>query len=144
MKKMRSQLGVHNPVITYPCSSHVVDRLAKDVDTSSVKSEVVSIAKYFKKHHLPSAWYQKEGGRKIPIPIDVRWNSVTDCLESYLNNWPILYKVVEAHRLEIDSDIYDKVMDLGLKTRTAEYLSKMKPIAVALDKLQSDNCNISF
>ena len=86
MKKMRSQLGVHNPVITYPCSSHVVDRLAKDVDTCSVKSEIVTIAKYLKKHHLPSAWYQKEGGRKIPIPIDVRWNSVTDCLESYLNN----------------------------------------------------------
>ena len=35
------------------------------------------------------------------------------------------------------------VMDLGLKSQTADYLSKMKPIAVALDKLQSDKCNIS-
>ena len=35
------------------------------------------------------------------------------------------------------------VKDFGLKSRTADYLSKMKPIAVALDKLQSDKCNIS-
>ena len=143
MKKMRSQLGVHNPVITYPCSSHVADRLAKDVDTCSVKSEVIKIAKYFKNHHLPSAWYQKQGGRKIPIPIDVRWNSVTDCLEAYLDNWAELVKVVEEHRYEIDSDIHDMVKDFELKSRTADYLSKMKPIAVALDKLQSDKCNIS-
>ena len=63
MKKMRSQLGVHRPVITYPCAAHVADRLAKDVDTCAVKSDIVMIAKYFRNHHLPSAWYQKEGDK---------------------------------------------------------------------------------
>ena len=86
-------------------------------------------------NHLPGAWYQKEGGRKLPISIDIHWNSVTDCLEAYLNNWPILVKVVEAPRHEKDSDIYDMVIDLGLKQRSADYLSKMKPIDTALDKL---------
>ena len=143
MKKMRSQLGVHRPVITYPCAAHVADRLAKDVDTCAVKSDIVMIAKYFRNHHLPSAWYQKEGGKKLPIPIEVRWNSVTDCLEAYIENWPILVKVVESHKGEIDTDIFNMVRDLELKQRAAEYLSKMKPIAIALDKLQSDKCSIS-
>ena len=53
-----------------------------------------------------------------------------------LKNWPILVKVVESHKNEIRSDIYESVMDLSLKQRTADYLSKMKPIAIALDKLQ--------
>ena len=111
MKKMRNQLGANSSVLTYACSSHVADRLAKDVDTCSVKSEIVEIAKYFRNHHLPGAWYKKEGGNKLPIPIDVRWNSVTDCLEAYLKNWPILVKVVESHKNEIRSDIYESVMD---------------------------------
>jgi hypothetical protein len=34
------------------------------------------------------------------------------------------------------------VRDLGLKERATDYLSKMKPISVALDKLQSDTCSI--
>ena len=81
MKKMRNQLSnKYSSVITYPCSSHVADRLAKDIDTCDVKHEIVTIAKYFRNHHLPSAWYKKEGGKKLPIPIEVRWNSVTDCI----------------------------------------------------------------
>ena len=69
MKKMRSQLGVHNPVITYPCSSHVVDRLAKDVDTSSVKSEVVSIAKYFKNIISQVPGTRKKGVERFLFPL---------------------------------------------------------------------------
>ena len=35
------------------------------------------------------------------------------------------------------------VTDHGLRQRAFDYLSKMKPLAVALDKLQSDTCRIS-
>ena len=104
---------------------------------------MVSIAKYFRNHHLPNAWYKKEGGKGLSIPIDVRWNSVSDCLQAYLDNWSILVKVVESHRNEMDSSICDKVLDLSLKRRAADYLSKMKLLAIALDKLQSNKCHIS-
>ena len=143
MKKMRSQLGASLPVITYPCSAHVVDRLAKDVDTCDVKSKVVKIAKYFRNHHIPNAWYKIEGGKELSLPIDVRWNSVADCLQAYIDNWAILVKVVESHRAAIDSAICDDVLDISLKRRAEDYLSRMKPIAIALDKLQSDKCLIS-
>ena len=51
--------------------------------------------------------------------------------------------MVESHRDVIDADIFHMVRDLDLKQRAADYLSKMKPISIALDKLQSDKCTIS-
>ena len=143
MKKCRSQLEDSHPVITYPCSAHVADRLAKDVDTSDVKSHIVQIAKYFKSHHLPNAWYKQEGGKALSLPIAIRWNSVNDCMQAYVDNWAILVKVVESHPEEIDSEIREKILDITLKRQATEYLSKMKPIAVALDRLQADKCHLS-
>ena len=106
MKKCRNQLQDAQPIITYPCSAHILDRLAKDVDTSNIKSDIVTIAKYFRNHHLPNAWYKQEGGKKLQIPCDVCWNSVSDCFQGYLDNWATLVKVAEAHRDEIDPNIY--------------------------------------
>ena len=143
MKKCRNQLEDAQPIITYPCSAHILDRLAKDVDTSNIKSDIVTIAKYFRNHHLPNAWYKQEGGKKLQIPCDVRWNSVSDCFQGYLDNWATLVKVAEAHCDEIDPNIYEKVLDMDLKHQAMEYQAKMKPIAIALDKLQRNNCHLS-
>ena len=143
MKKCKSQLEDSHPVITYPCSAHVADRLAKDVDTSDVKSHIVQIAKYFKRHHLPNAWYKQEGGKALSLPIDIRWNSVNDCMQAYVDNWATLVKVVESHPEEIDSEICEKILDITLKRQAMDYLSKMKPIAVALDRLQADKCHLA-
>ena len=143
MKKMRSQLKESYSIIAYPCSAHIADRLAKDVDSSAVKSDIVAIHKYFRNHHLPNSWYKQAGGKALPIPCEVRWNSVNDCLQAYVNNWATLVKVVETHREEIDSNICNQVLDITLKHKAMEYLSRMKPIAIALDKLQRDKCHLS-
>ena len=139
MKKMRYQLEAVQPVITKPCSAHVADRLPKDVDTSNVKLHVVTIAKYFRNHHHPNAWYKQEGGKELTLPIDVRWNSVSDCLQSYIDNWAVLVKVVENHNDEIDSAICDQVLIMKLKCQKGDYLTRRKPISIALDRLQSEN-----
>ena len=115
----------------------MVDRLAKDMDTSDVKSHIVQIAKYFRRHHLPNAWYKQQGGKELSLPIDVRWNSVHDCFQAYIDNWAVLLNVVESHREEIDPEICEKVLDITLSHQAMEYLSKMKPTVVALDKLQN-------
>ena len=143
MKKLRSQLEESLPIISYPCSAHVADRLAKDIDSSDVKADIVAVAKYFRNHHLPNAWYKQAGGKELSIPCQVRWNSVNDCLQAYVDNWATLVTVVEAHREEIDSNICEKVLDINLKHQAMEHLSKMKPIAVALDRLQRDKCHLS-
>ena len=74
------------------------------------------------------------------LPQDVRWNTLADCLQSYLDNWPILLKVCEEHRGSIDSTVARKVQNIGIKRNAEDYLQRLKPISVALDKVQRDNC----
>ena len=143
MKKCRGLLEESHEVITYPCGAHVCNSLAKEVDNDMVKSDIVDITKYFRNHHVPNALYKKHGGKNLSLPNDTRWNSVNDCLQAYVDNWPVLVNVVEAHREKLDTAICDKVMDMNLKRQAVEYLSKMKPIAVGLDRLQADNCHLA-
>ena len=143
MRKCRSQLSESRSVLTHPCSAHVADCLAKDIDNSDVKSEIVEIVKYFRRHHVPNALYKQKGGKKLQLPICVRWNSVHDCLQGYVDNWAVLVNVVDSHRSEIDSDICEKVLNIDLKRQAEEYLSKMKPLAVALDRLQANEYHLA-
>ena len=49
----------------------------------------------------------------------------------------------DDHRDNIDSKILKKVQDISIKRNAEDYLKCMKPITVALDKVQSDTCKIS-
>ena len=64
MRKCRSQLGESRSVLTHACSAHVADCLAKNIDNSDVKSEIVEIVKYFRRHHVPNSLYKQKGGKK--------------------------------------------------------------------------------
>ena len=55
----------------------------------------------------------------------------------------MILKVCEEHREKIDGMIAKKVQDISIKRNTEDYLRRMKPIAVALDKVQSDSCKLS-
>ena len=70
-------------------------------------------------------------------------NTLSDCLKSYLDNWSVLLKVCDEHRDEIVRNIAAKVKDFALKRNAEDYLQRMRPIAVALDRMQSDSCKIS-
>ena len=76
---------------------------------------MVTIVKYFRNVHFAAAKYKEAGGLKIPLPLDVRWNSLVDCLSGYIGNWSVLIKVCKENREEIDKDISAKVSNLGLK-----------------------------
>ena len=61
---------------------------------------------------------------------------MADCLQVFLNNWSKLFQICEEYRVVIESPI--------LLLRLAEQLfSRLKPIAIALDKAQADSANIS-
>ena len=135
MTKMRRQLAEDNElIISYGCSAHILNLLAKDVEISGVKEHVVHIVKYFRNTHLPAAWYKQAGGKKLVLPQDVRWNTLADCLKSYLDNWPLLVKVCDDNKKVIDSTIANKVKDLTLKGHAQDYLDRMTLIAIALVK----------
>jgi len=148
MHKMRDQLAKSDElgmpdIITYGCSAHILNLLAHDIEIPGIKSNIKKIIKYFRNTHFAAAKYKQAGGKALVMPQDVRWNTLADCLESYINNWHILSKVCTDNRVAISSDISSKVHDMDLKISATIYLEKLKVISVALDKVQRDCCTIS-
>ena len=105
--KMRDILSQKQPdsdemdVVSYGCSVHLLNLLSADVEVSGVKDEMISIAKYFRNKHLLSSWYRKAGGSKLTLPIDVRWNTVSDSIRSFLKNRGILVQVCQDKKDDI-------------------------------------------
>ena len=64
-------------------------------------------------------------------------------IQSYLHNWEILVTVCKENIDDIDPQIARKVNDRALKRFAEDYLDRLKPISVALDKLQRDAALIS-
>lgn len=120
----------------------MLNLLAKDLEIHSVQKHVVKIVKHFRNVHLPAAWYKEAGGKKLPLPLEVRWNSVADTLKAYVANWHILLSVCEDHRKSIDKDISNKISDMNLKRNCEDYLARLLPISIALDKMQRETCTI--
>lgn len=130
-------------VITYGCSAHFLNLLCKDLQVKNIKEHVVQIVKYFRNTHFAKAKFSQAGGRTLVLPSDVRWNSLADCLEMYVTQWEIILKICEENKKEIDSTIYEKVSNIGIKHAAQEYLRILKPISVALDILQRKNATIT-
>jgi hypothetical protein len=143
MNKMREEIKNedNSNIITYGCSAHMMNLLAHDLQVSEVKSHIVQIIKYFRNNHFANAKYKQEGCKALILPSDVRWNTMADCLEIYLKEWPKLVKICEENKDKIDSIIYGKIMNMVIKQAAEEYLKILKPVAVALDKLQK---NLTF
>jgi len=71
------------------------------------------------------------------MPGDTRWNSAADCLELYIKNWIIIAN------LDVPKNIENKIIDMNLKKNAEEFLKPLTPIAIALDKLQSNRTKIN-
>lgn len=147
--KMRSELEKmenEDPdlnVIAYGCAAHLLNLLAKDLDIPGVKNHVVEVVKYFRNTHFAAALYKASGVTKIPLPQDVRWNTLCDCLEGYITHWPVLARICEENREKIDKDISSKVLNMGMKRNAEELLKRLKCVAVALDAMQRDSTTIA-
>lgn len=68
---------------------------------------------------------------------------MADSIESYLENWSIIHKICTDNRSAVESSILLSIEDIAIKNKCQEYLIKLKKIAGALDRVQSDNCTIS-
>lgn len=144
MAKMRRELGKKDDkLIAYGCSAHLLNLLAQDLQIQGIKEHVTQIIKYFRNHHVPGSLYKEGGGKMLVMPADTRWNTMADSIESYLQNWDILVKICKEHSDDIDKQIIRKVNDRALRRFAEDYLERLKPIAVALDKLQREDALIS-
>lgn len=61
--------------------------------------------KYFRNTHFAVAKYKEAGGKALVMLQNVRWNTLADCLESYIKNWHILSKVCTDNRVAISPNI---------------------------------------
>ncbi|XP_073415149.1 uncharacterized protein [Dendrobates tinctorius] len=146
VSKMRRDLeeqgGNTKLLITYGCSAHLLHLLAKDLSVPEIKANV-EIAKYFRNNHFAAAALKRMGGTKLTLLQDVRWNSVVDCFEQYIKNWPILMTLCEENRDKIDGTVTAKILNIGLKRNVEHMLSFLKPISQALNKIQKNSCFIA-
>lgn len=62
----------------------------------------------------------------------VTWQSV--------NSWPTIMNICEENRQVIDSAVQKKVSNLALKREAEDTLSLLKPVTIALNQAQKDNC----
>ena len=108
-----------------------------------MKVHIIQIGRYFQNTHLPAACYKSPDGKKLVLPQEIGWNTLADSLQCYLEKWAIILKVCEEHRDTINCTIAMKVQDIIIKRNAEDYLKRLKPIAVALDKVQSDGCKLS-
>ena len=108
------KLGLSD-IITYGCSAHILNLFAHDLEIPGVKGHVKQIIKYFRSCHSPAAKYKHAGGKTLILPQDVRWNTLADYLESYIQNWLIMSKVCTEIRIAIDTNISRKVHNIGIK-----------------------------
>jgi len=47
------------------------------------------------KSRLPSSWLKHAGSKALVLPQDVQWNTLTDCLETYLKTGQFFFKSVK-------------------------------------------------
>ena len=66
-----------------------------------------------------------------------------DCLESFTQNWHKLRQVSEEGGNVVDPAIAKLIQKYSLKKEAEYLLGRLKPISVALDKIQGDSCGIA-
>ena len=145
MQSMRSKLkSDYDSLCVYGCASHLLNLVAKEIIPSQVISQITEINKYFRDHHVPGSLLSNQKGSVKPqLPVVTRWNSQLDCMHTYLINRPFLLIILAQHEDDIDSSIGNLISIINLY-REAKYLhAQLQPIAISLDKLQSDESNIA-
>lgn len=88
-------------IVSYSCGSHAANLIAKYICKldrhQCTLNNITKIAKYFKYHALPNAWLRAKGGKSPVIGIDIRWNTYSDQIESYIGNHSVLLQVCLEH-----------------------------------------------
>lgn len=129
-------------ITTYGCSAHYLNLLGQKITPDSIMKHVVSVHKYFRNHHRPGAWLKEYPKVVKPhIPCNTWWNSQVDCLESFVKNRPYYVQILEEHEDDIDDKgIVQVVNNQMIYKEVKHLLLQTKPIAIALDLVQKENC----
>lgn len=75
------------------------------------------------------------------LPHCIRWNRLNDYFEVYMNEWPKLLQICEAHDDDVNRVIFQFVLRINI-TRMNN-LKLLKPVSIALDRIQQEGIRVS-
>ena len=140
MAGMRNNINNSSMLLhAFGCQAHLLNLLCKHI-TAKLQSPVqriTSIIKHLRSHHAESSLLREKNTPRSPMPCDVRWNSMIDMLEYFCTHWSTIVVIINETMKSSDR-IYRDMEDIGLKRVASELLEILKPIAIALNKLQRD------
>lgn len=147
MKKLRDLVLLKYPdMIVYGCSAHYANLLEGDITNSEIIKHIVEIQKYFRNVHKAHGLLKEKGGCMPQLPNETRWNSVVDCLETFVKNH-CLYTAVKTDMLQQGEDLPNNISrtvdNIGLMREAENLLAHMRKFSAALDQLQADNCHLA-
>ena len=96
MSPMRQYLS--KPLLhVYDCQAQAMNLVAKDASGTAkpLILKVTSILKHLRNHHADSADLQNVKVLRPPLPVDTRWNSVTDSWEYFKSHWSNISVIFE-------------------------------------------------
>ena len=126
-------------LIPYGCLSHVLNLLGQDLTPAPIMKHIVEINKFFRSHHVPSAWLKGQLGSTRPqLPSETRWKGQLICLDSYLTNRTYYIRFIQDHPDEVDRTIVQKIMDMNMFRQVSDLANMLRPVTTALDLGQSD------
>ena len=103
---------------------------AKDFSTKLMNpiDRILNVIKHLRLHHTQSALLRQNNIPRPPLPTETRWNSVSDTLQFFVEQWLIWAVVVNAIMRPSDP-IYPTMEDIQLKLTAADLLETSKPPA---------------
>ena len=145
MDKMCRELEKEDEnLIPYGCLSHVLNLLGQDLTPAPIMKHIVEINKFFRNHHVPSAWLKGQLGSTCPqLPNETRWKGQLICLDSYLTNRTYYIKFIQDRPDEVDRAIVQKIMDVNMFRQVRDLANMLRPVTTALDLGQSDKTTIA-
>ena len=60
--------------------------------------EVCTLLSMLYRPKFNSALLRQARGSKLMMPIEMRWNTITDSIESYLKNWTLIKILSQKYR----------------------------------------------
>ena len=139
MESMREKLQEYdNTLITYGCSSHLLNLLGQDVTPQVIINQINEVSKYFRNHHTPGALlseFSNQGAVKPQTPGVTRWNSQLECIKIFNKNRPFYLMINAQHEGVIETRIAKIINNTALSNQANYLQEQIEPISIALNTL---------
>lgn len=137
------KMGRTIPIWHSTCSSHTANLLAKQVVDKSLTKKLNTIIHEFKLVDLETALLEN-GGKRMVIPIDVRWCSYEDAYKTFLENLPALRAVCWSDKgKKVKMEVKSLIIDDDFAEEICKFAKLFAPICKLIDLCQKHTTSIA-